>query len=105
MEREMPAAEPTVEELKAQLEATRRDMRILARMVRRRAGARALEARDEVVRGLDELSGEARARLGAARSQGTQLAEAADEAVRRNPLVALAVALALGWLIGKLTRR
>lgn len=101
----MPAAEPTKDELKAQLEATRRDMEILAAMVRERASATALGARDEVVGKLDELSEEARAMLGAAQLEGLRLANEASDSVRRNPLAAVGIAFGLGWLVGKMSRR
>jgi ElaB/YqjD/DUF883 family membrane-anchored ribosome-binding protein len=105
MEGLMPAAEPTKDELKAQLDATRRDMQILATMVRERASARAVRARDDVVEGLDELSEEARALLGAVQMEGLRLADEASDTVRRNPLAAVGIAFGLGWLCGKLTRR
>lgn len=101
----MPVAEPTKDELKAQLDATRRDMEILATMVRERASARALNARDEVMGKVDELSEEARAMIGAAQLEGLRLADEASDTVRRNPLAAVGIAFGLGWLLGKLTRR
>lgn len=101
----MPAAEPTKDELKAQLDATRSDMKVLASMVRERAGARTLRARDDVVEGLDELSEETRALIGAAQLEGLRLADEASDTVRRNPLAAVGIAFGLGWLLGKLSRR
>ena len=101
----MPAAEPTRDELKAQLDATRRDMQILATMVRERASARALRARDDVVEGLDELSEEARTLIGAVQMEGLRLADEASDTVRRNPLAAVGIAFGLGWLVGRLSRR
>jgi ElaB/YqjD/DUF883 family membrane-anchored ribosome-binding protein len=105
MEGEMAVAEPTKDELKVQLEATRRDMEVLAAMVRERASARAFKARDDVVEGLDELSEEARALLGAAQMEGLRLADEATDTVRRNPLAAVGIAFGLGWLFGKLSRK
>jgi ElaB/YqjD/DUF883 family membrane-anchored ribosome-binding protein len=102
---DMPAAEPTREELKAQLDATRRDMQVLAAMVRDGASARAARARDDLTERLDELSEEARGLLGAAQVEGLRLADEASDTVRRNPLAALGIAFGLGWLIGKLSRR
>jgi ElaB/YqjD/DUF883 family membrane-anchored ribosome-binding protein len=101
----MPAAEPTKDELKAQLDATRRDMQVLAAMVRDGASARALRARDDVTEKLDELSEETRALIGAAQAEGLRLADEASDTVRRNPLAAIAIAFGLGWLFGKLSRR
>ena len=107
----MPAAEAskaadyTKDELKAQLEATRRDMEILAEMVRDRASARALSARDEVMGKVDELSVEARAMVGAAQVEAIRLADEASDTVRRNPLAAVGIAFGLGWLVGKMSRR
>ncbi len=101
----MATADPTKDELKAQLDATRRDMQILATMVRDRANARALKTRDEVVEGLDELSEETRALIGAAQVEGLRLADEATDTVRRNPLAAVGIAFGLGWLFGKLSRR
>ncbi len=101
----MATAEPTKDELKAQLDATRRDMEVLATMVRERAGARAVRARDDVVEGLGDLSEEARALIGAVQMEGLRLADEATDTVRRNPLAAVGIAFGLGWLFGKLTRR
>lgn len=101
----MPAAEPTKDELKVQLEATRRDMEVLAAMVRERASARALGARDEFLGKVDELSEEARALIGAAQLEGLRLADEATDTVRRNPLAAVGIAFGLGWLFGKLSRK
>ena len=98
-------AEQTRDELKVQLEATRRDMQILAGMVRERASARALSARDEMLHRVDELSEEARAMLGAAQVEAMRLADEATDTIRRNPLAAIGIAFALGWLIGKMFRR
>jgi ElaB/YqjD/DUF883 family membrane-anchored ribosome-binding protein len=105
MEGEMPASEPTKDELKAQLDATRRDMEVLASMVRERASARAMLARDEVMGKVDQLSEEARAMIDAAQSEGMRLADEASDTVRRNPLAAVGIAFGLGWLFGKLSRR
>lgn len=105
MEEEMPAAEPTKEELKAQLEATKRDMQVLASMVRDSASARAVKARDDVAEGLDELSEEARALIGTVQLEGLRLADEATDTVRRNPLAAVGIAFGLGWLFGKLSRK
>lgn len=101
----MAAAEPTKDELKAQLDATRRDMEVLATMVRERASARAHKARDDVVDGLEDLSEEARALIGAAQLEGLRLADEATDTVRRNPLAAVGIAFGLGWLFGKLSRK
>ncbi len=65
----MPSAEPTKDELKTQLEATRRDMEILASMVRERAGATVYEARVLAMARVDELSAEARALIGTAQAE------------------------------------
>ncbi len=99
------AADQTKDELKAQLDATRRDMQILAAMVRDRASARALSARDEVMGKVDELSAEAQAMIGAAQQETMRLADEASDTVRRNPLAAVGIAFGLGWLIGKMSRR
>ena len=99
------AADPTKDELKAQLDATRRDMEVLAAMVRDRASAKALSARDEVLGKVDELSEEARAMIGAAQLEGLRLADEASDTVRRNPLAAVGIAFGLGWLFGKMFRR
>ncbi len=105
MEGDMPAAEPTKDELKAQLDAARRDMQALAAMVRDGATGRAMRARDDAAEKLDELSEEARALIGAAQAEGLRIADEASDTVRRNPLAALGIAFGLGWLIGKLSRR
>ena len=100
----MPVAEPTKDELKAQLDATRRDMQVLAAMVRDGATARAARARDDVAARIDGLSDEARALVGAAQVEGLRLADEASDSVRRNPLAAVGIAFGLGWLFGKLSR-
>lgn len=108
----MPATEPTKDELKAQkdeltaqLEATRRDMEVLASMVRERAAANVSGARDAVYQGYEELSSEARAMLGAAQAEALRWTDEASDQVRRNPLTAIAIAFGLGWLIGMLNRK
>jgi ElaB/YqjD/DUF883 family membrane-anchored ribosome-binding protein len=105
METDMATAEPTKDELKAQLEATKRDMQVLASMVRERASARAYKARDDVVEGFDDLSEETRALIGAAQMEGLRLADEATDTVRRNPLAAVGIAFGLGWLFGRLSRK
>ena len=101
----MPTAEPTKDELKAQLEATRRDMEILASMVRERATAGVFQARDAAYERADELSAEARALIGTAQAEALRLTDEASDQIRRNPLTAIAIAFGLGWLIGMLNRK
>lgn len=108
----MPATEPTKDELKAQkdelvaqLEATRRDMEILAALARERATATVYQARDAAYQRVDELSAEARALLGTARAEALRWTDEASDQVRRNPLTAIAIAFGLGWLIGLLNRK
>ena len=101
----MATTDPTKDELKAQLEATRRDMQVLASMVRERAAARAYGTRDAAIEGLEELSAEGRALLESAQLEGERLAMEASDTVRRNPMAAVGIAFGLGWLIGALYRR
>lgn len=98
-------AEPTVEDLKAQLDTVRSDMRILAGMARDRVGAGAHELREGAELRAEHLSDEARRMLRDARARGEMAYGEAGEAIRRNPFAAVGVALAAGWLIGALLRR
>ncbi len=43
--------------------------------------------------------------IGAAQVEGLRLADEASDTVRRNPLMAIAIAFGMGWLFGKLSRR
>ena len=101
----MSATEPTKDELKTQLEATRRDMEILASMVRDRATAGVAQARTAAMCRVDELSAEAQALLGNAQAEAMRLTDEAADQIRRNPLTAIAIAFGLGWLIGLLNRK
>ncbi|GMG82165.1 hypothetical protein LNKW23_13780 [Paralimibaculum aggregatum] len=100
---------PGLEELKAQIEALRKDVEGLAEIARDAASAQgrrgAAAARDRV----EELSESAREAYRAARDDLGQRGEAAidetQEMIRRNPLAAIGIALAAGWLIGKLSSR
>lgn len=112
----MPTAEATTgeekatkDDLSAQLAATRRDVEILAAMVRGRATASMHEVRDAAISRADELSAEAREMIGnaktGAQANAQRMAEEACAQVRQNPLAAIAIAFGLGWLIGKSGRR
>jgi ElaB/YqjD/DUF883 family membrane-anchored ribosome-binding protein len=98
-------AEPTVEDLKAQLDTVRKDMRILADMARDRVGASAHELRSGAEMRAEHLSDEARRLLQDARARGEMAYGEAGEAIRRNPFAAVGIALAAGWLIGTMLRR
>lgn len=93
------------EDLDAQLAATRRDVEILASMLRERASAGVYEARDAAVGRAQELSADARALIDCAEAEAYRLTGEAGDHIRRNPLAAIGIAFGLGWLIGMLNRK
>ncbi|MGF1554406.1 MAG: YqjD family protein [Paracoccaceae bacterium] len=102
-------AEPTKEELQAQLAAVRQDVRVLAAMAGARAGAEFETARSDAQRRLDALSEETRRLLsetGAeARARGEAAYADAETMLRRNPFASVGIAFGLGYLIGQIVRK
>ena len=97
--------EPSNEELKSQLEQTRKDMRILASLARKRAVGAAQNLRDEAGHKVEELSEEASRLMGDVRDKGEHLYGEFEETVRRNPIAATGIAFAIGWVIGTALRK
>ncbi|MEL6768717.1 MAG: hypothetical protein AAFP17_16160 [Pseudomonadota bacterium] len=106
----------TMKELQAQLDAVNEDLRILAQMAGQKARGEASAMRAEAEEKLSELSEEARAAFYAARdglgeqgraayARGEEVFGEFEETIRRNPLAAIGIAAAAGWLIGQMTRR
>ncbi|MEM7499891.1 MAG: hypothetical protein AAF371_18110 [Pseudomonadota bacterium] len=106
----------TMKELQAQLETVNEDLRILAEMAGKKARGDVATARDDAEDKLAALSEEARAAFYAARDGLAERGRAAyakgeeaygefEETIRRNPMAAIGIAAAAGWLIGQLTRR
>lgn len=93
------------EDLRAQLEQTRSDMKILANM----AGSRAVEsARDVGARAehaFEDLSDDAAALYEEARRRTEAGVRDLEASMRRHPLLFAGGALALGWLLGSALKK
>jgi len=81
--RSSTAASATTEDLAAQVEAIRSDVQNLTSTLRRVAGKQ----------------------VGNAQDMAMEKAHEAEEAIRQNPLSAVAIAAGLGFLFGVFTRR
>jgi ElaB/YqjD/DUF883 family membrane-anchored ribosome-binding protein len=103
------ASEPTKEELQAQLEAVRKDVRVLAAMAGARAEGEYDNARTEAQRRWDALSEETRRLLdetgGYARARGEAGLAEAEATLKRNPFASVGLAFGLGYLLGQIIRR
>lgn len=86
------------EDLKAQFELLREEMKELTEMMTLGAKERAEIARDRAVTSATRLSHEAQDTV-------AQLQEDAERAISRNPLGAIAVFAGIGFLLGMVTRR
>ena len=103
------ARDVSADDLAAQLDAVRNDVRLLAEMAGSRARGEAEGVRDEAHRRTEALSEDARRLYEEARhglsDTGTRARGEAEEAIRRNPFASVGLALAAGWLIGTVLRR
>lgn len=99
------AAEPSVDDMKRQVETLRKDMRILAGMAQDKAGYVARDLRDGAREKAEDLSEEARRMLGDVKERGERLYGEAEDIVRRHPIAATGAAFLIGWLIGGALRR
>jgi ElaB/YqjD/DUF883 family membrane-anchored ribosome-binding protein len=79
----MPTPSPEAQELANQIDAIRADLQNLTATVGRIANKQVNRAQEKVV----------------------DVANEAEEAIRRNPLSAIAIAVGLGFLFGIFTRR
>jgi ElaB/YqjD/DUF883 family membrane-anchored ribosome-binding protein len=103
------ATEPTKEELQAQLEAVRKDVRVLASMAGARVESEYDTARADARRRWDTLSEETRRLLDEtgtyARARGEATLSDAEATLKRNPFASVGLAFGLGYLLGQIIRR
>lgn len=99
------AVEPSAEDMKRQVEALRKDVRILAGMARRKASGAAHELKDAAQERVEDLSDEAARLVGDLRGESERLYGEAEDLIRRHPMAAAGAAFLVGWLIGGALRR
>lgn len=95
----------TKDELQAQLEKAQSDIATLAQMTGQKLASGVGEVEQRVEEHIESLSEEAQAMVEAARNQGQQVRELAEDQIKQNPLAALAVAVGAGFLLAHLLRR
>lgn len=98
-------AEPTVEDLSAQMETLRADMAQIVETMGALSRAKTGEAAEALAETAAELRRRGEEQLAAAREKGSEALESATGYVRSHPAESLAVAAGLGFVVGLLLRR
>jgi ElaB/YqjD/DUF883 family membrane-anchored ribosome-binding protein len=94
-----------IEAVSKQLEVLGRDVAVLVEMLGDLVGTTAREGRETVERKADEYVRKGRERADEAVAQVHAVEEELEARITRSPLTALLIALGLGFVIGKMSRR
>jgi ElaB/YqjD/DUF883 family membrane-anchored ribosome-binding protein len=93
------------EDLERQIEALKKDVAGIARILSDMGSQRRDDLKDTVGRTAADLRARGEATYNDARDRGIELGDQAADAVRRQPGTAIALAVGLGFVIGLVTGR
>ncbi len=101
----MAAKEPTLADLNVQIETLKSDIANLTTLMGDLGTRKAMDARDAAVQKANELRTEGERYAAEAGRMASDGAEAALDAVRKQPATAVGLAVAIGFLVGLVTSR